>query len=147
MTELGFWEQLKTIVEIVLVVGAVLIGGYFLWKSKTGTIKDDTIKAYKDVIDAYDKKMVQFESDLGELKDENKTLQAQVNQLIGENKALKNVKPSIVFESTVTSILSEIKTLRSDFVAHSGEDNTRFETLGNLAQSNNSMLLKLCPQQ
>ena len=80
------------------------------------------------------------------VKEENKSLQAQVNQLIGENKALKSVKPSIIFESTVTSILGEIKTLRSDFVAHSGEDNSRFENLGKLAKSNNDILLKICPQ-
>lgn len=146
MIELGFWEQLKTIVEIVLVIGAILIGAYFLWKSKNGALKDDTIKAYKEVIEAYDKKLSQFETDLGELKDENKSLQAQVNQLIGENKALKNVKPSAVFETKVIEILGEIKTLRTDFVSHSGEDNTRFEALGNLAKSNNDMLLKLCPQ-
>jgi predicted RNase H-like nuclease (RuvC/YqgF family) len=119
---------------------------YFLWKSKNGALKDDTIKAYKEVIEAYDKKLSQFETDLGELKDENKFLQAQVNQLIGENKALKNVKPSAVFETKVIEILGEIKTLRTDFVSHSGEDNTRFEALGNLAKSNNDMLLKLCPQ-
>lgn len=152
MIEIEFWERISSIIQLAIVIVGVGGGGYYIWKTRKNTAKDDAIKAYKDVIDAYTLKIKEFEDALGEVKAENKELQAQVNQLIGENKALKNVKPSIAFESITTSILTEMKALskhqaelRQDFVDHSTQDNDRFKTLGDLAKSNNDMLLKMCP--
>ena len=151
--ELGFWNQLVSILQLGAVIGGLLIGAYFLWQSKSGATKDDAIKAYKDVINAYTLKIQEFETSLNEVRAENKDLQAQVNQLIGENKALRSVKPSLMFESTVTSILSEIKVLsthqsnlRQDFVAHSEADDKRFEALLTAADNNTKILTGLCPQ-
>ena len=148
-----FLDKFSGIIETVILIGGIGVGSFYIWRSRKNTSKDDAIKAYKDVVDAYTLKIDEFKKDLSEVKAENKDLQAQVNQLIGENKALRNVKPSAAFEETVKSILTEIKTLsthqsnlREDFVTHSESDNTRFKGILDIAASNNEILQKLCPQ-
>ena len=44
---LGFWEQLKTIVEIAMIVGVLFVTSYYLWKKGNSSSKDEAIKAYK----------------------------------------------------------------------------------------------------
>ena len=146
-------DKFSGIIQATMVIGGIGVGAYYIWNSRRNTSKDDAIKAYKDVVDAYTLKMDEFKKDLSEVKAENKDLQAQVNQLIGENKALRNVKPSVAFEDTVKSILSEVKTLsthqsnlREDFIAHSKQDDIRFEGILKAAINNNEMLKKLCPE-
>ncbi len=147
MADLDIWAQVQAIMETVLVVGGLFVSVYFIWKSRKNEAKDNAIKAYKDVIDAYTLKMKEFEADLNTMKDENRELHAQVNQLIGENKALKNVivKPDVEFKNTVTSILTEMRTLRTDFIQHSTSDDTRFGNIVELATSNNQILKKMLP--
>ena len=144
---LGFWEQLKTIVEIAMIVGVLFVTSYYLWKKGNSSSKDEAIKAYKEVIEAYSLKIKEFEDQLTEFRGENKILQAQVNQLVGENKALKNVivKPDQEYKNTVTTILNEMKTMRSDFIAHSNNDDDRFGNIVDIAKDNNEMLQKLLP--
>ena len=142
---LGFLDEISTILQSVVVVGTIIIGAYYIWRTSRNTTKDDTIKAYKEVINAYTLKITEFEKTLNEIRDENKSLQAQVNQLVGENKALKNVivKPDDEFKNTVTSILGEMRTIREDFLNHTSNDDDKFGNLAELARANNSILHKL----
>ncbi len=134
----------STINTVVITVGS-LTALWFLYKTKA-------VGVYKDAVDAYEVRLKQFESDLKNLKIENKDLNALVNQLKGENKALKDivVKPDSEFKETVKVILQEIKIiterqvdLEQHFVQHAREDDKRFTDIGTYAKGNHEILLEM----
>ena len=147
------------IISITIVIGFAA-NMYMSWKTGSNKAQLEATSTWKSVADGYEGRLKQVENDainnkemfqeeIVILKAENKELLGKYNQLIGENKILKEVvvNPSPLFEKTVTSILSEIKTMNEKALKHREKDDKRFADLGELSQENNSILKKIVTEQ
>ena len=76
--------------DIALVIGFAIVV-YFLWRFNQNRATSGALDNYKKVTDSQELRITQLEKDFEESKLENKNLTAKVNQLVGENKALKDL--------------------------------------------------------
>jgi septal ring factor EnvC (AmiA/AmiB activator) len=118
-----------TIANGTLILSALLFAASYAWtqiKSGKANADANTIATYKSEIGALTLKVNRIEQD-------NKTLTAEINKLIGENNSLKEFNslrdPS--FATTFKSILDEIKQIRIDFRNHADLDDKRFTEILN----------------
>lgn len=128
-------------------LGVLLAGlgyGYGQFKKGQREVDTETISSYERTLEAVNRELGMVKNSNAKLESDNKELHAQVNQLIGENKALRSVKPDTMFQTAVQAILTEQKNLREDFIKHAELDDKRFSNIGSLAEENNTMLKQLC---
>lgn len=118
-----------------LVIAVFFMGVYFAWRSSRNKQQSEAIVNYEAVTKSQEVRLNDLESKILRLTDENHDLRAQVNQLIGENRTLKEVvaKPDPSFNHNIEAILKELKVLakeqvelRKEFVEHSKQDDKRF---------------------
>jgi predicted RNase H-like nuclease (RuvC/YqgF family) len=111
----------ESILNTILIIVGFGVTIFFLWRTKAVTV-------YKDAVEAYEVRLKQLEETIVKIEKENKELHSQLNQLIGENKALKDLltyqDPS--FRNEIKAILDTIKDLRTDFQDHCAQDDSRF---------------------
>lgn len=134
--------SLESIINTILIILGFSITVFFLWRTKATDI-------YKEAVSAYEIRLKQVEQDVTNLTVENKDLQARLNQMIGENTALKKVTviPDKAYQETTTSILKEIKTIREDFTKHSKQDDVRFAVIGDNVKANHDILKRIVTEQ
>jgi regulator of replication initiation timing len=157
---------LSLIIGVATSAGIIVAGfgyGYGQFKKGQNQSDDETIASYERQIDAFRSELDNICKKTEALEIENKGLHAQMNQLIGENKALKEVvvKPDSEFKKTVEVILEELKVIakhqevlaqqqanaRDDFLKHSENDDKRFKSIGEIAKQNNVLLKKLISKE
>ena len=115
-----------------VIIGTTLAIIYFTFRSQM-------LKNYKETVNSQDVRIKSLEDDMSTLTKnfeeykiltlkEKKELEAQVNQLIGENKSLKDLMTyqDPQFRTDFSCMAEEVKQMRVDFKKHYEDDNRRF---------------------
>lgn len=74
--------------DIALAIGFAIVV-YFLWRFNQNKATSGALENYEAVTKSQELRIDQLTKDFEAMKEENKNLVAQLNQLIGENKTLK----------------------------------------------------------
>lgn len=131
-------------------LGVLLAGagyGYGQFKKGKQDVDDETIQSYERQIQAFQLELDSICKKQTKLEAENRELHAQVNQLIGENKSLRSVKPDVSFQEALQLTLKHLeniattqKELREEFMDHAKHDDDRFNEIGKLTKETNDIL-------
>jgi predicted negative regulator of RcsB-dependent stress response len=122
----------------ILVILLLAVGVYFAWKVGKNKQNTEAVDNYKSVTESQEARIKVLEDDFKRAQTDKHELTAQVNQLIGENKALKDLLTyqDPAFKKTIEAMLGAIKqtaefqsSLHQEFVEHSKEDDKRFAGL------------------
>jgi septal ring factor EnvC (AmiA/AmiB activator) len=139
------------ITNIVYIIGGIsafifaIAYSYSQWKRGVTSAESEALTTYQAELNL-------VKDTLKRVQEENKAQAAQLNQLIGENKTLKETLTyqDPKFRDTIKSILDEIKKMREDFEQHAKDDNIRFVAQGEginkaktVAEDNNRILREL----
>ena len=135
---------------------AYIIGGFsaliFAVAYAYSQWKRGVTRAESEALTTYQAELNVVKETLKRVQQENKDQAAKLNQLIGENKTLKETLTyqDPKFRKTIKSILDEIKKMREDFEQHAKDDNIRFVAQGEginkaktVAEDNNRILKEL----
>jgi hypothetical protein len=118
-----------------LVIALLLVAVYFTWISGRNRQSDEAAENYKTVSESQEARINQLCKDFEVLQKENHELRAQLNQLIGENKALKDLLTyqDPEFKQIIKDIMANMEvlakqqtTLAKEFLGHAKLDDKRF---------------------
>jgi TolA-binding protein len=121
---------------VIIVVACIAV--YFAWRSGKNKQSQEAVDNYKAVTESQELRIKQLEKDQDRDRKDKHDLTAQINQLIGENKALKDLLTyqDPAFKKTIEAMLGAIKqtaefqsSLHQEFIVHSKEDDRRFGDL------------------
>lgn len=128
-------EIADALLGIAAIVGAIAYA-YSVIKSQKSKADSDTIASYKSELEI-------IKSSNQRMQDEVRNLTTQVNQLIGENRALKSTLAlrDPRFESKFTEMLEAVKTLGDCMKNHYEQDDKHVQLAVEEARENRRILL------
>ena len=112
-------ELLKLLVhpwdDIALAIGFVIVI-YFLWRFNQNKATSGALDNYEAVTKSQELRIDQLTRDMERMKEDNKGLLAQLNQLIGENKALKDLLTyqDATFRADFEKLVKAVECLKRD---------------------------------
>lgn len=128
-----FDDIVTIIITLSVLVGAIAYVWQMLRNGKNKA-NQETIEGYKGELTIIKEQQERIRNENDEIRKENRGLTAQVNQLIGENKTLKEVLAlrDPKFEEKFMQLLRCVEGLQKDFNNHTKNDEKDFREIKEL---------------